>query len=119
MFGGPSMRVRPAPRAACFVLLLMGCAFVAPHAQQPVDQSQPPVTFRAEINYVEIDAVVTDQKGVPVPGLTLSDFDVFEDGKLQKVTAFGHVNMPVTRPAQPLYASSPIEPDVQTNESLD
>lgn len=123
------MFVRPAQRVLSLILLL-GYALVAPYAQQApadmsagaraqTDQTQPAVTFRAEINYIEINAVVTDAKGNPVSGLTIGDFDVFEDGKLQKVTAFGLVNIPVTRPAQPLFATAPIEPDVQTNEQRD
>jgi VWFA-related protein len=37
---------------------------------------------------VRIDAVVTDQAGVPVHGLTAADFRVFADGKEQAITAF-------------------------------
>ena len=39
------------------------------------------MTFRAEIEYVEVDAVVTDERGNLVKGLTREDFDVYEDGK--------------------------------------
>ena len=85
-------------------------------ATQGAPQSdQPPVTFRVEVSLVEVDAFVTDAQGNPVPGLTASDFDVLEDGKPQKVTNFSLVNMPITRAERPLFASAPIEPDVQTN----
>ena len=40
----------------------------APTPQPPVDQ--PPVTFRVEVNYVEVDAFVTDAQGNPVTDLT-------------------------------------------------
>ena len=43
------------------------------------------------------------------------DFEVFEDGKPQKVTAFSLVNIPVERAERPLFASKPIEPDVRNN----
>ena len=85
--------------------------------QTPADQ--PPVTFRVEVNYVEVDAFVTDAEGKPINDLTANDFEVFEDGKPQKVTAFSLVNIPIERAERPLFAGKAIEPDVQTNEHLE
>lgn len=84
-------------------------------ANQPPAPQQPPITFRAEINYVEVDARVLDAQGKFIPGLTAADFQVLEDGKPQQVTAFSFVNIPVERLERPLFASRPIEPDVRTN----
>jgi len=84
-------------------------------ANQPPAPQQPPITFRAEINYVEVDARVLDAQGKFIPGLTAADFQVLEDGKPQQVTAFSLVNIPVERLERPLFASRPIEPDVRTN----
>ena len=80
---------------------------------------QPPVTFRVEVNYVEVDAFVTDAQGNVVTDLTTNDFDVFEDGKPQKISSFSLVNIPIERAERPLFAGKPIEPDVQTNEHLE
>src|SRR5687767_4240976 len=113
-----------------FLALLVGASgFVraqTPQAPAPLPGSsapaaqQPPITFRAEVNYVEVDARVLDQNGNFVADLTPADFQVFEDGRPQKVTAFSLVNIPVERAARPLFASQPIEPDVRTNlESAD
>ena len=77
--------------------------------------SQPPITFRAEVNYVEVDARVLDAQGTFNATLQPGDFQVFEDGKPQKVTVFSLVNIPVTRAERPLFAAKPIEPDVRTN----
>jgi VWFA-related protein len=82
--------------------------------ERPADQ-QPPLTFKVEVNYVEIDAVVTDAQGNFVRGLTKDDFEVTEQGKPQKVTVFSFVDIPVERTDPPLFAASPIEPDVRTN----
>ena len=76
---------------------------------------QPPITFRAEVNYVEVDARVLDAQGKFVTDLKPDDFQVFEDGKPQKVTAFSLVNIPVERAERPLFAAKPIEPDVRNN----
>ncbi len=91
-------------------------------AQQPAQPptpapapEQPPVTFRAEVNYVEVDARILDDKGQFISGLSAADFQVLEDGKPQKVTVFSVVNLPVERMQRPLFASRPIEPDVTTN----
>lgn len=76
---------------------------------------QPPVTFRVEVNYVEVDAIVTDERGQFVDNLTKDDFQVFEDGKPQTVTVFARVDIPIERAEQPLVGAF-VEPDVATNE---
>src|SRR5581483_11929435 len=83
----------------------------APPPQQP---QQP--TFRVQVDYVEVDVVVTDQRGNLVRDLKKEDFQVFEDGKAQTISTFTHVDIPVERADRPLFAASPIEPDVRTNE---
>jgi VWFA-related protein len=85
--------------------------------QTPADQ--PPVTFRVEVNYVEVDAFITDAQGNVVTDLTASDFEVLEDGKPQKIAAFSLVNIPIERAERPLFAGRPVEPDVQTNEHIE
>jgi VWFA-related protein len=87
-------------------------------AQQPASgqsEAPPPVTFRVEVNYVEIDAVVTDAQGRVVSNLTQDDFDLLEDGRPQKITSFSLVNLPIEKPEKPLFASVPIQTDVQAN----
>jgi len=104
-------------RFLCGLALLAIAASGPVHGQasQPAAPQQPPITFRAEINYVEVDARVVDAQGQFIPGLTAADFQVLEDGKPQQVTAFSFVNIPVERLERPLFASRPIEPDVRTN----
>ena len=51
--------------------------------RQSLPADQPPVTFKVEVNYVEIDAIVTDQQGNFVRNLTKDDFVVTEQGKPQ------------------------------------
>ena len=87
-------------------------------AQQPPAPpvTEPQVTFKVEINYVEVDAAVFDRQGGFVRDLKRDDFEVFEDGVAQDVTAFTQVNIPIERaePA-PLQAATVIEPDVISN----
>ena len=87
----------------------------APAGRRPSPaRSRPGVSFRVEIDYVEVDAVVTDDRGNIVKGLTRDDFEVFEDGKPQKVELFSQVEVPVER-ARTLRLSPtapPVVPDV-------
>src|SRR6266542_355691 len=76
---------------------------------------QPPVTFKVEVNYVEIDANVTDAQGRFVRALTKDDFQILEDGKPQALTVFSMVDIPIERADPPLFAKAAIPPDVVTN----
>ena len=75
----------------------------APQAQSP--QAAPP-SFRVEVNYVEVDAFVTDAQGKVVTNLTAGDFEVLEDGRPQKVTTFSLVDIPIERAERPLFAAA-------------
>jgi VWFA-related protein len=109
--------------------LLLATAFAGAQAPaaQPSPQRQdgsppvPEVTFKVEVNYVEEDVRVVDRSGNFVRGLKQEDFQVFEDGKPQKVQAFGMVDIPVARPRKPRYLPQdalPIEPDVAVNKQV-
>ena len=82
--------------------------------RQPAPPQTP--TFKVQVDYVEVDVLVTDQQGRFVPDLAKEDFRVFEDGKPQSVSTFSLVNIPVERADRPLFAAQPIEPDVESNE---
>lgn len=56
-------------------------------------------TFRTSVEYVELDAVVTDKQDHPVKGLTKEDFEIVEKGKSQTITNFATVVMPSVRRA--------------------
>ena len=66
----------------------------APAAPGP---AQPPPTFKVEVNYVEIDARVTDAQGKFIGDLTKDDFQISEEGKPQTITVFSRVELPVER----------------------
>ena len=57
-------------------------------------ERQEPPRFRVGVDAVRIDAVVVDRNGRIVPDLTADDFEVRQDGKLQKVSfvEFVHVD---------------------------
>lgn len=115
-------------RLAGVVLLTVLAGAAAWAGQAPQGQAQSPpsadvgaagapnATFKAEVEYVEVDVVVTDDKGKPVRGLTRDDFELFEDGKRQTIANFTVVNIP-TEPLDPsLLQPEAIEPDAVGNE---
>jgi VWFA-related protein len=90
------------------VLLVVALSSTAVGTQQP--------TFRARVDLVEIDAVVTDASGNPVSGLTAEDFEILEGGRRQAIAAFSKVDIPIERAERPLFSPTAIEPDVLTNQ---
>jgi VWFA-related protein len=102
-------------RIAAALVLLAGASLLAGQGQ-PQEPIAPGPTFKAQVEYVEVDAVVTDQQGQFVRNLKKDDFQVFEDGKPQNISTFSVVDIPIERADRPLFAARPIEPDVQSNE---
>ena len=86
-----------------------------PVAPQQPDPQMPPITFRSEVNYVEVDAVVRDGQGNFVRDLRQGDFQVLEDGVPQTVTAYSLIDIPVTLSDRALFLPDDIEPDVRSN----
>jgi VWFA-related protein len=85
--------------------------------QQSSPPQQPPITFKVEVNYVEVDATVTDAQGNFVRDLKKDDFKVVEDGAPQTLTAFSAVDIPVEHIDPPLYKSTAIPADVVSNRT--
>jgi VWFA-related protein len=81
----------------------------------PPRHEAPGITFRVEVNYVEVDAFVTDADGNPVTDLGADDFELVEEGMRQTISSFGTVNLPVERVQQPLFAAAPVESDARSN----
>ena len=102
------------PSLLLAALLLTG-AVIAAQAPQPPSAQQPTVTFKVEVNYVEIDAVVTDAQGRFADGLTADDFQISEAGKPQAISAFSRVDIPIERADPLLFRANVIEPDVASN----
>src|SRR5688500_17867708 len=98
-------------------LLLLAAAVVlqAPTLRGQDSRPAPEVTFQVEVNYVDVDVVVTDEQGQFVTGLTRNDFAVFEDGKPQKVDTFALVDLPVEKTQEIVLEGRAIPVDTRTN----
>jgi VWFA-related protein len=75
------------------------------------EQTAPTFTLRAQRNEVPVRIVVRDANGNTVGGLTKADFRLFDNGKLQNLTAFTVENN------QPASAGTPPAPAAATAQA--
>jgi Ca-activated chloride channel family protein len=75
-------------------LLAFG-AFAVAHGQAPAG-SQDPQKFRVSTNTVAMYATVTDSDKRLVADLVESDFEIYDNGKLQTITSFDNKPLPIT-----------------------
>ena len=83
---------------AVLLMLLVSVTGAGTAQQQSQEQPQAPApdqapgdpqaTFRAGINFVRVDVIVTDGKNGFVTNLAKEDFEVTEDGKPQSIEQF-------------------------------
>ena len=88
-------RVKVSTRFVAAIAGLGGVLSVTVASQAPAPQTP---TFKAEVEYVDVDAVVTDATGAVVKDLRKEDFRIFEDGKSQSIAGFAFVEIPVVHP---------------------
>jgi VWFA-related protein len=97
--------VAPVTRAAA---LILSCAWLL-GAQTPVEEvvirthpyAPPSTILRAESNLVEADLTVRDATGHSIGGLQASDFEVFDNGRPQTITAFSELKTDAKAAAGP------------------
>ncbi|MGC4082327.1 MAG: VWA domain-containing protein [Vicinamibacterales bacterium] len=73
----------------------------ASQGQQPAAGQTPPQgqtqanqpVFRAGINFVRVDVIVSDRNGNPIDNLKPEDFEIVEDGTAQKIETFKLVSL--------------------------
>lgn len=78
----------------------------APDAQQPPPR-QP--TFKTGAELVRVDATVVDNKGLSVSTLTAADFEIEEDGVVQKIQTFKLIRLDGSETFEP-WASDDVQP---------
>jgi len=72
--------------------LLATAALATPRAQNGNEDPPRPV-FRLGVSLVQLDAVVTDRKGRHVTDLTPDEFEVYQDGRRQPITAAVYIEV--------------------------
>ncbi len=86
------------PRTIAALVAGVFVAGVGTRAQQQSSQTSanPDFRFRTSVDLINVTATVTDSQGRFVPDLRMEDFDVYEDGKLQKISQFDSERVPVS-----------------------
>jgi VWFA-related protein len=80
---------------------------------QPTTPASPAPRFPAGVELVVVDAVVVDEGGRPMAGLSGDDFIVLEDGEPRSITSFEAVQIPAPAAAPP--PAKPEHPRASTN----
>ena len=77
-------------RTACGAICLGIAAAIGVTAVGAQESDQPLATFFAPLNVplVSVEVYASDRAGRPMPGLTLEDFEIFEDGKPVSISHF-------------------------------
>lgn len=81
----------------------------SPPAQEQVRAKKEEDVVRISVTLVQVDAVVTDQRGKQVTDLKQEDFEIFEDKRRQQITNFSYVT------AQPAAGEATAPPSTRTN----
>ncbi len=90
----------------------------APATVAEANPSNP--VFRATTRLVQVDVVVTDKQGKPIPGLKESDFTVLQDGKPQKVHVFEpHTGTPLAAAQDTSKLAPKLPPNTYSNHPND
>src|ERR1700719_206528 len=101
------------PRTAFFLAVTIVIYGGAIFAGQPVSQSPPPPTppdqthsdaaaLRVTARLVQVNVIVQDKDGNPVPDLTKDDFTLSDKGQQQQIAIFAQP----TRTASPISSTS-------------
>ena len=99
MLATPFSLRHPGAFPLALAVLLIALAAPAAHQEAPTtsggdpgDQQGEIPRFRVEANFVRADVFVTEN-GEPVRGLGPEDFEIFEDGKPQRIETFEYVQV--------------------------
>ena len=75
-------------------VLIVSCLVILVAAQEQAPQ--PGQIFRSGSRTVAVYVTVSDEQGGLIPNLTQDDFEVYDDGKKQKITLFESGVQPIT-----------------------
>lgn len=90
--------------------LLAAPATLAPQEKSSA-QNNPQYQYRTGVNVVLVPVVVTDKQGRHVSGLTAADFELKQDGNVQKIASVDEVSAETTRARRPS-----LPPNMFTNQ---
>ena len=96
-------------KAICLALLVVLPTFCAPGQSEAGQSPKAPDILHVTTHMVQVNVIVKDDHGHPVPGLSQSDFTIFDDGKPQEISSFA------VEQTRPPVSIPPVPPDIFTN----
>jgi len=93
--GKASATARWCLMAYCFLMALSSVA-LPQESPSPGHHPSHPYTIKVSVGLVVLHATVQNHRGNLVSGLDQNDFQVYENGVLQKIRYFSHEDIPVT-----------------------
>src|SRR4051812_44014471 len=112
------------PRICFLIICLLFSALAFGQTPTPTPKPTPPAiddnsVVKITTTLIQVDATVLDKNGKSVKVLTADDFEIYENGKKQKITNFSYVEVEPgksneTPPAKP-DKNAPPAPPVPTN----
>lgn len=78
-----------------------------PASQTKADEAPQRPLFRGGARFVRVDVFPTDRDGVPIEGLKLEDFEIYENGQPQQIDSFEFVRI------EPELEEARIDPNTQ------
>src|SRR5271154_5413638 len=99
-------------RSAAITIFITGFLIFSVSAQDKgQSKDSDTTTFKAQTNLVLVPVVVTDKQGHHIAGLTASDFELKQEGKVQKIISLDEII------AEPSIIKLPtLPPNVFTNQ---
>ncbi len=107
---------------AALAAVMLATVSVSPDAQQ---RPAPPIVIESvQVNVVNVEVFVTGRDGRPITGLSISDFEVLEDGKPVGITNFfaavgGHPTVVPAAPAGPATGTEEQAPQLPEEQVLE
>ncbi len=96
-------------KAICLALLVVLPTFCAPGQSEAGQSPKAPDILHVTTHMVQVNVIVKDDHGHSVPGLSQSDFTIFDDGKPQEISSFA------VEQTRPPVSIPPVPPDIFTN----
>ncbi len=100
-------------KALIFIGIILTFFFTSSNYSQTIPTSNDDDVVKIDSSIVQLDAVVTDKDGTPVTNLSKDDFEIWQDGKLKRISNFNFVDTTVSRsasPKKPIDKNAPIPP---------
>ncbi|HEX2832992.1 MAG TPA: VWA domain-containing protein [Thermoanaerobaculia bacterium] len=98
------------------LLLASAIAFPLSAQRKPAEPEQPRLVENIDVRVINVDVVVTDKRGNPVPGLKAEDFQILENSVPKPISNFYEVES--GRPKLEAFEKAPEQPAPEAKQEV-